>query len=84
MSQRKTKDQIGLSTAVRQELAQMIVPLNAYIRATRSNLNVPADWVMVNDQQGNPAAFVPPQVPEGPTKVVKKKRKSKKKSADKG
>ena len=73
MSQRKPKDQIALSTKIRQKVAPMIGNLNMYLSAVRDSLNVPDDWVMMNDQQGIPAAFVPPKEPEVPTKVVKKK-----------
>lgn len=76
MSQRNAKKQIALSTKNRQTLGPMFAQVNTYIRGVRDSLNVPENWVILNDQQGVPAAFVPP--PEQPEeKKAKKKGKTK-------
>ena len=82
MSQRKAKKQIALGDSARQLFGPMIQQINTAIATARATLNVPADWVTVVDKQGVPAAFVPPQVPEGPTRVGEKKKKKKKKKKE--
>jgi hypothetical protein len=67
MSQRKSsKKEIAMSRSVREKIAAMLSPVNNYLSGVRDTLNVPADWVMINEQ-GIPSAFVPPD--EGKAKA---------------
>ena len=77
MSKRNAKKQIALGTKLRQMIGPLVGQLNTILATARATLNVPDGWGMVNDQNGIPAAFVPPEKPEGPKAVVKKKAKKK-------
>ena len=64
MPKAKKPESIALGTKARQTLGSLLGQVNTYIRATKDALNVPDDWVVQHDQQGIPAAFVPPKEKE--------------------
>ena len=83
MSMRKDKTEPGKRIVIGKQAQDALSPLfmaiNERMIGMRTALNVPQDWdIERHPQSGMPIAFVPqakPQMPEGPTAVVKKPKK---------